>query len=344
MIDALALPSLSLQRTSKYSHRVLSLYTLGFDPTPQTLLATVKSLSLAGNSTRAALHALLLSAPKLASIALRSGPRATQHRALGLLLLRLSTSSSSTSAKNTTNSLPTPSPESIAHLPPTTDPFVPAILSLLTSSFLVDRPRNLPPAYHIALALNVLADAPLFAFLTTTLRDADSVSYLPLTGLTSQSLPIFKRYVAKTDDIQTAVLALGSVRGDFYLSTGSEEANDEKTTRWEPILEAWRLSYRAMLNSWKLWVQRARLDVLATRIAATSTLPPASRNRTVFGGPPLQRRQVTLACTSCEAALHRDSIRGLSVPSIRTSALTSSSAETTSSAGRGQGAGASAGV
>ena len=140
------------------------------------------------------------------------------------------------------------------------------------------------------------------------------------------------------------VLALGSVRADFYLGNDRDNSQDDGGARWAVAVEAWWAAYRTMLNKWKLWVQRARFDVLSTKIAAASRQNSLGHTGISMGSP-VQRRQIGLACSSCEGALHIESL-GLGVPGSASGGLLAAASPTDaiSNAGGGKTARANAGA
>ena len=294
-VKDLEIPKIEIPETDRAYHRWLCLYILGFDPTPDVLLQKVKSLALAGNNYEAALHALLARDPGLASIALRSGPRNSQNKALSLLLSIYAAAEDRSSLLEQL-SLVTGSLK---------DPFVQAISLLLNvrisnieASSLPAIPL-LPPQHHIALAFSLLSDGPLESYLLEQYRDAVAaglVSYIPLTGLSQLSLRIFKRYLNHTGDLQSVVLALSHVC-PLYIN--------------KPRMMSWRSEYRTSLNRYGQYIKRAQFDMqttkLATRPDGTTSLEP-------------QKRQISLQCTNCNGALHRDPDPFLSkVPTLQSS-------------------------
>merc|ERR1711911_51441 len=68
-----------------------------------------------------------------------------------------------------------------------------------------------------------------------------------ITGLTNEGLNLLQSHVDKTGDIQTVSL--------FSLHTSTQEIN--KDVR----MQQWVNSYRSLLDSWRLWTQRAKFDV-----------------------------------------------------------------------------------
>lgn len=72
-----------------------------------------------------------------------------------------------------------------------------------------------------------------------------------LTGMTSQSIPLLQRYLNLTADIQSvAMLAIRTMAADITSSS---------------TLKLWIERYRDLLDSWKLWDERAEFDILKNR-------------------------------------------------------------------------------
>ncbi|MCJ1331631.1 hypothetical protein MMC10_008322 [Thelotrema lepadinum] len=272
--NTLDLPEIGLPRTARSYQRRLGLYILGFDPTPDVLLAKVKSMALAGHNSEAALHALLAGDFSLAATALRSGPRHGQNKALSLLL-----------------SLRAEKPNDSSLLAQITsiganekDPFSLGILSLLTSQT-TSSPASLPPVYQLGLALKSLPDPALRSYLANVFNRATTsgnVAYLPLTGITHLSVRLFENYIARTSDLQSVVLALSHASPLYFRN---------------PRIDAWRAEYRNLLNKYGLHIKRAQFDMQSTKLATTwngqKTIQP-------------ERRQVTLKCGNCDGPLHRE--------------------------------------
>ncbi|XP_026683490.1 GATOR complex protein MIOS-A-like [Diaphorina citri] len=115
----------------------------------------------------------------------------------------------------------------------------------------------------------------IFAFLTADGDNYDSI--LPsifcdfLTGSCKEALPLLQKHLDNTGDVQTVSLIV--VRS-FPTNLIHEDV----------ILQDWINSYRNLLDSWRLWVHRAKLDILVN----------ASR-------PPPQ--QVFISCNFCKKSI-----------------------------------------
>ncbi|KAN0004083.1 hypothetical protein ACTFIZ_010242 [Dictyostelium cf. discoideum] len=78
-----------------------------------------------------------------------------------------------------------------------------------------------------------------------------------LTGLTGRGVDLLSNYIDRTCDIQTAVLAISLVVPKFF--------RDKRVSKWSSI-------YSDLLDQWKLWHERAILDI-QTRISGIDQPP-----------------------------------------------------------------------
>jgi len=85
---------------------------------------------------------------------------------------------------------------------------------------------------------------------------------LVLTGLGEKGLELIQSYVDRTADVQTA-----SLLACYASAIGVAESavNDDRCARWIA-------SYQQLLNTWKLWSQRAKLDVSRALLNARTDL------------------------------------------------------------------------
>ena len=274
LVNFLDLPDISLPKTSKPFNRRLCLHACGFSSNPKDLLSKVQALALSGHSTEGALHALLLDNTDLAFIALRSGPRHQQNKALSIIVSIYAENKSTDQLQSRIATLTSGE----------TDSFARGIMAYITTQ---PAPSTLPPIYQVAIALKTLSDAALTTFLSQLTTNAvrnGLPSHLPLTGLTSKCIPLFTTYLERTSDIQSTVLALAYTSPRYIR---------------HPRLDAWREAYRSELNSWRLYLRRATFDVQATKLATTwsgvKMIEPT-------------KRQFTLRCSNCDGALHREQL------------------------------------
>ena len=103
---------------------------------------------------------------------------------------------------------------------------------------------------RVGFAAKFLSDAHLSDYLDQLSRQLvreGNLDGMLLTGLTNEGLGLIQSHVDRTGDIQTASL--------LSLHTSSIEAS--KDVR----MQQWVHSYRSLLDSWRLWTQRAKFDV-----------------------------------------------------------------------------------
>ena len=93
------------------------------------------------------------------------------------------------------------------------------------------------------------------------------------TGLTNDGLNLLQNYVDRTGDIQTVSL--------LSLHTSTQEVSKDFR------MMQWVNSYRSLLDSWRLWTQRAKFDVLYYKGYSTSAVAEKSP------------QQVYVSCNFC---------------------------------------------
>ncbi|XP_017302881.1 GATOR complex protein MIOS-B-like, partial [Diaphorina citri] len=159
-----------------------------------------------------------------------------------------------------------------------TDPYLMAIFAFLTAdgdnydSILYEKNLNIED--RIGFACRFLSDSRLIDFLTkltAEFMDEGKLNGLLLTGSCKEALPLLQKHLDNTGDVQTVSLIV--VRS-FPTNLIHEDV----------ILQDWINSYRNLLDSWRLWVHRAKLDILVN----------ASR-------PPPQ--QVFISCNFCKKSI-----------------------------------------
>lgn len=188
-----------------------------------------------------------------------------------------------------------------ALVPQVRDPYLRAILTLLSSSHhtaegalrdillsstpgatsVTEQGPRLPLQAGVALACRLLparALADVLGALVAKATQAGRLEGVLLTGRTGPGvLPLLQAYVDTTGDVQTASLVSAPL-----LAVASSEQ-----------VRAWLQAYRELLNRWQLWVERARLDcALASQhisMGATGAScggAPSPRLLTVLSSPP----------------------------------------------------------
>lgn len=140
---------------------------------------------------------------------------------------------------------------------------------------------SLPLLYRVAVALKYLDDTRLTSFLKSSTED--TIAYgdtegIVLTGLTESSIPLFQNYIARFNDLQSAVLAT-AFTVPRYVS--------------DPRWDMWKQAYFESQQSWRAFLERSRFTVLHNRRAALRR------------GTPLRPApgQVTLRCMHCQKSL-----------------------------------------
>jgi len=166
---------------------------------------------------------------------------------------------------------------------------------------------------RVAFACKYLPDAMLASYidnLTAAMVEEGHLEGLLLTGLTSDGLNLLEKYVTKTSDVQTTSLIIVNTKV-------TEALRDPRVTGW---LE----SYRDLLDCWRLWHQRAKLDSFIYGAESGRKVPnqiciscnycgkPVSANFFNSGVHRLSRypgasssRPKVMACPSCRRPLPR---------------------------------------
>ncbi|KAL8902756.1 MAG: hypothetical protein Q9207_004409 [Kuettlingeria erythrocarpa] len=296
---SLELPELHSIESSLPAHRRLCLHICGFAFSTEELNATTEALIVQGRHTKAAAIALAHGDSKQALASLKSGSTST-HRELSLALAGF--------LAGTIDETWTSTIASIATSLPSTDPYALAILAYVRSgswpSILSE--VYLPLYYRIGIALLYLPDPDLTTYITTLTSECThhgDIEGIPLTGLSSQAVPLLQAYILKYHDLQSAILAISHTSPRYFTSS---------------LVDLWRAEYRSLLNTHRLFIPRVRFDVGATKLSA-STAPTDSNNAAI---PALASpaRQVSLKCNNCEQALDRNpSHISTSVPPVPSS-------------------------
>jgi hypothetical protein len=148
----------------------------------------------------------------------------------------------------------------------------------------------------VALGLKYLSDTELSTFIETetarAVKEGDLEGIL-LTGLTEDAMDLFQAYIAKTNDLQTAVLAT-ALTNPVYVDD----------MRWS----MWKETYFEQMQSWRAFTQRVHFVVQHSQIAR-------SRNGQSLIVPPPS--PVTLRCNHCQATLARHDGRPLLFNEVR---------------------------
>ncbi|KAI9703008.1 MAG: hypothetical protein M1820_005999 [Bogoriella megaspora] len=178
------------------------------------------------------------------------------------------------------------------------DPYLKALLTYLVRGnwYAVIGMRELPLADRVGVALLYCDDNTLNSFLDSTTVDVISegnTAGLVLTGLAQRSIDLFQNYINRTNDLQTAVLAL-SFSNPLYV----------RDTRYK----LWKETYFMQLQTWQAFLKRTEFITQHNRLAV---LPKKHRALTATDGlKPLQQKprsvvkvprgQITIQCPYCQ--------------------------------------------
>eukprot|EP00794_Sanderia_malayensis_P003124 gene3124-3592_t len=148
---------------------------------------------------------------------------------------------------------------------------------------------------RVAFACKYLHDATLAAYienLTSAMIEDGNLEGLLLTGLTNDGLNLLEKYVTKTSDIQTASLIIVN-------TNVLETLKDQRVVCWLD-------SYRGLLDNWRLWHQRAKLDAFIYGADTGRKVPHqiCMMRPSRHTGKPSSKPKV-MACPSCRRPLPR---------------------------------------
>lgn len=278
LCDRLQLPESSPQETAYPKHRQLCLYTCGLGLPREQLEEAVKDLVRQGQNTKAAALAVIHDQPKLAFLALRNGSASSAHRELSLALAGF--------VRGKTDETWDEIVREVAK--ELDDPYARAILALVSYGDWHDvlAETSLPLRDRVGVALMYLDDQELTEYLAAATADSiqhGAIEGIVLTGLTEKSVPLLQTYAFKFGDVQTPLLALSHSSPRYFT---------------HPLIDHWRLSYRAFLNATRLFLPRVHFDVQSTKLSI-----PANRQKPLI---PPHPRQVSLGCSNCDQALDRN--------------------------------------
>ncbi|MCJ1336585.1 hypothetical protein MMC09_001863 [Bachmanniomyces sp. S44760] len=312
MSNNLDLLAINLVDSSKTHHRALCLHTLGLN-NHQGLEAEVEKLvSKQQAHTEAAFLAMLYGRPKLAFKALRARQPTESHKTLSIAIGAFAQGNDDDDWHDMVQDL----------YQDATDTYTKALLKLVAKSdwSAVLEETDLPLRYRTGIALTHLSDDSLTAYIneqTSVAIASGNIEGVVLTGLNEKAMVLFTNYLETTADLQTAVLAM-SFTVPCYIQ--------------DIRFSAWRDAYRQLLNSWQMFLERARFDVQSAKLATPN---PSRRSgsktqvQSTLSPPP---RQITIRCTNCDQPLDRN-------PAHTASIKDTSSAPKTASVGSGLHAG-----
>ncbi|KAK5685045.1 hypothetical protein LTS10_003120 [Elasticomyces elasticus] len=166
----------------------------------------------------------------------------------------------------------------------TDEPALKALLAYLTTGDWRDvmKTTYLHLGYRVALGLKYLNDTELSGFLQAetarAVRNGDLEGIL-LTGLSEQAIDLLQTYIARTSDLQTAVLATAH--------TNPRYVDD---VRWV----MWKETYFEQMQAWRAFNERTKFTVQHARMANTTIIISSSEQP--------EKPRVQLSCNHCHAS------------------------------------------
>lgn len=163
-------------------------------------------------------------------------------------------------------------------------PALKALLTFLTTGDWRDvmKTNYLHLGYRLALGLKYLNDTELSGFIQTetarAIKNGDLEGIL-LTGLGEQAMDLFQTYIARTNDLQTAVLATAFTNPLFV-----------DDVRWE----MWKETYFNQMQAWRAFIPRTQFRIQHNRMARTRD------GKTLIEPKP---PQIELRCMHCQESL-----------------------------------------
>ena len=188
------------------------------------------------------------------------------------------------------------------------DPYLSAAFGFLTSEpkdpQCVLNQKAIPVSDRIAFACYYLNDEELGIYISELREIAmktGDIQGIIITGLQSQdSLALMQRYVDRTCDVQIACLAFNKA---LVNRSGSN-----------PIPDIWMESYRDLLDRWKMWEERAYLDIsIQQSLRGESVVNhegafPNHAVNSFNGTAPSMQPIVSVKCAFCSQSLHHSSL------------------------------------
>lgn len=164
------------------------------------------------------------------------------------------------------------------------NPYMRAVFAFIADGewFDVLDESTLPLHERLGIALRFLRDDELSQYLNRLSANVISHGELDgviLTGITPRAVDLLQSYVDKTCDVQTASLIISYGAPKYF--------EDERTTHWVEC-------YRNLLNSWKLFSQRAMFDVARSKYSRNSQGQITAK---------IVPRQVYLRCNHCKKVI-----------------------------------------
>ncbi|RMZ87863.1 hypothetical protein DV736_g4899, partial [Chaetothyriales sp. CBS 134916] len=287
LVNELDIPPLRGADTSRPANRQLCLYLSNLAWSKDLVRLAAIRFAERGEHTKAAFIALVASERDLVHEIL-TGPNSTPaHKSLSLAIAgshrQISFGSAAEAWKQSINAL----------ADETDEPYALAILAYVKhskwSTPLLNGEFDILRLYfRTAIALRHLSDLDLTSWISSTTEHVvaeGDIEGILLTGLAHRNaVSLFQAYIANFSDVQTAVLALCPIIPRYL--------NDLDIVR---RFDAWHNDYRRILNSWRLYIERATLDVQYGQVAIDNV----TKQRVLPVPPP----QIRLVCSYCSASI-----------------------------------------
>lgn len=164
------------------------------------------------------------------------------------------------------------------------NPYMRAVFAFIAESNWTEvlNESSLPLHERLGIALRFLPDDSLthyFHQLSKRVVNDGDLDGVILTGITPRAVDLLQSYVDKTCDVQTASLIISYGSPKYF--------EDDRTTHWVEC-------YRSLLNSWKLFSQRAFFDVARSKYSKNSLGQITAK---------IVPRQVYLRCNHCKKVI-----------------------------------------
>lgn len=251
-IHALAVPVIGFRGTSaKKLQRRLAMYVIGWDFSAQELEKKYEKLVKQGNFERAAGWALFHGDIDKAAEILRSSNRESFR------IISTAISAYDAFKDVQTNSAWKDQCRQLAA--ELDNPYLRVLFAYIADRNWWDvlDESALPLRERLGVALRFLKDEELDLYLERLIEDVikrGEIEGLIVTGLTKQGINLLQSFVDRTGDVQSACLIASFACPKYF-----------KDTR----VESWVDSYKNILNSWRMFSQRARYEVARRKLSIT---------------------------------------------------------------------------
>ena len=273
-------------------HRKLCLFVANLDRKTDDVKQTVKHSVVRQRYAHAAAMALFHNERKLAYGALRSPGTGKDHQMLAMAIAGAPKQGTDDSPDQPISDEWSDTLASIAK--DETDPYARAILAYVrTGSWsAVVAEESLPLKYRLLVALRWYSDAELTTYIKDitqqVIKDGD-IEGVILTGLgTVAGMTLMQNYIARTGDVQTAVLAV-TIDG-----AAMKYCHDDLSSMRQ--YEGWQRDFGEMMNSWGLHIKRCLFDKAVARGAVD-----VNGRKLIEAAKP----QMQLVCGHCNGSLAR---------------------------------------